>query len=56
MSVNKEIIKNEFVNASMLINKAKKAARETDMYLKNLNENILPRCQSAYITREIMKR
>ncbi|CAI6343996.1 unnamed protein product [Macrosiphum euphorbiae] len=56
VSINKEMVKNDFVNASALINKAKKKARETDLYLKNLHEKVLPRCQSADITSDIVKR
>ncbi|XP_060862265.1 metacaspase-2-like isoform X2 [Metopolophium dirhodum] len=56
VSINKEMVKNDFVNASTLINKAKKKARETDLYLKNLHEKVLPRCQSADITSDIVKR
>lgn len=54
--MNNEIIKNDFVNASTLINNAKKKAKETDLYLRKLHEKILPRCQSAYITSDIVKR
>eukprot|EP00102_Acyrthosiphon_pisum_P021137 XP_016658347.1 PREDICTED: probable serine/threonine-protein kinase DDB_G0283337 [Acyrthosiphon pisum] len=50
------MVKNDFVNASTLINKAKKKARETDLYLKNLHEKVLPRCQSADITSDIVER
>jgi len=50
------MFKNDFVNASTLINKAKKKARETDLYLKNLHEKVLPRCHSADITSDIVKR
>ncbi|XP_022168201.1 MATH and LRR domain-containing protein PFE0570w-like isoform X2 [Myzus persicae] len=56
VSMNNEMIKNDFVNASTLINKAKKKAKETDLYLKKLHEKILPRCQSADITSDIVKR
>lgn len=56
MNVNKNIVNNEFVNSSTLINKAKQLARETNFYLKKLNESILPKCQSAYITNEIIER
>lgn len=52
----KEIVKKDFVNASLLINKVKKTARETDLYLKKLNKNVLPRCQSADITSDMIKR
>lgn len=54
--MDKEIVKKDFVNASSLINKAKKTARETDFYLKKLNEKVLPRCQSADISSDITKR
>jgi len=54
--MNNEMIKNDFVNASTLINNAKKKAKETDLYLKKLHEKILPRCQSADITSNIVKR
>lgn len=50
------MVKNDFVNASTLIYKAKKKARETDLYLKKLHEKVLPRCQSANITSNIVKR
>lgn len=56
VSINKEMVKNDFVNASILINKAKKKARETDLYLKKLHEKVLPRCQAADITSDIVKR
>ncbi|XP_060835044.1 putative uncharacterized protein DDB_G0286901 [Rhopalosiphum padi] len=56
VSLNKEMVKNDFVNASTLIYKAKKKARETDLYLKKLHEKVLPRCQSADITSDIVKR
>ncbi|XP_015363595.1 PREDICTED: uncharacterized protein LOC107161627 [Diuraphis noxia] len=56
VKMNNEIIKNDFVNASILINNAKKKAKETDLYLKKLHEKILPRCQSADITSDIVKR
>lgn len=54
--MNKKAVKNEFMNSSSLINNAKKVTRETNSYLKNLNENILPRCQSGHITSEVIKR
>ncbi|XP_025203785.1 putative uncharacterized protein DDB_G0282133 isoform X2 [Melanaphis sacchari] len=54
--MNKEMVKNDFVNASTLIYKAKKKARETDLYLKNIHEKVLPRCHSADITSDIVKR
>lgn len=54
--MDKEIVKKDFVNAFSLINKAKKTARETDFYLKKLNEKVLPRCQSADITSDKSKR
>uniref|UniRef100_A0A2S2PRH9 Uncharacterized protein n=1 Tax=Schizaphis graminum TaxID=13262 RepID=A0A2S2PRH9_SCHGA len=56
ISMNKEIVKNDFVNASTLIYKAKKKAKETDLYLKKLHEKVLPRCQSTDITSDIVKR
>ncbi|XP_050056040.1 uncharacterized protein LOC114125811 isoform X3 [Aphis gossypii] len=56
VSINKEMVKNDFVNASTLIYKAKKKARETDLYLKKLHEEVIPRCQFENITSDIIKR
>lgn len=56
VSLNKEMVKKDFVNTSTLIYKAKKKGRETDLYLKKLHEKVLPRCQSANITSDIVKR
>jgi len=50
------MVKNDFVNASTLIYKAKKKARETDLYLKKLHEEVIPRCQFENITSDIIKR
>lgn len=52
--MDKETIKKNFVDASMLMYKAKKTARETDLYLKKLNNHVLPRCRSADITSDIV--
>lgn len=52
--MDKETIMKNFVNTSMLMYKAKKTARETDLYLKKLNNNVLPRCRSAIITSDIV--
>ncbi|KAF0768430.1 putative serine/threonine-protein kinase isoform X2 [Aphis craccivora] len=56
VSLNKEMVKKDFVNTSTLIYKAKKKGREADLYLKKLHEKVLPRCQSANITSDIVKR
>ncbi|KAE9537684.1 hypothetical protein AGLY_006707, partial [Aphis glycines] len=56
VSINKEMVKNDFVNSSTLIYKAKKKARETDLYLKKLHEEVIPRCQFENITSDIIKR
>jgi len=50
------MVKKDFVNTSTLIYKAKKKGREADLYLKKLHEKVLPRCQSANITSDIVKR
>ncbi|XP_050421656.1 uncharacterized protein LOC126834066 isoform X3 [Adelges cooleyi] len=55
-TVDKEAVKEDFVNASMLIAQAKKMAKETDLYLKNLNDVILPRCRSADVTSDLIKK
>lgn len=54
--VDKEISMNNFVNQSFLINKAKKKAREADLYLKKLNEIVLPRSQFTDTTSDTIKR
>lgn len=51
-----EIIKTAVVNASSFINKAKMMAREADVYLNKLSDQVLPRCRSTDITSNIMKR
>lgn len=54
--MDKKLTTKDFVDTSMLIPQAKKTASETDLYVKNLNEIILPRFQSARITSDLVKR
>lgn len=52
----KELVKKDFLKTSTLLNKAKKTVRDTDWHLKRLSEKVLPRCQSADITCDRIKR
>ncbi|XP_025418789.1 putative uncharacterized protein DDB_G0286901 isoform X2 [Sipha flava] len=53
---NKALIKEDFLKTSTLLNQAKKTVRDTDWHLKRLSEKVLPRCQSADITCDRIKR
>jgi hypothetical protein len=50
------LIKEDFLKTSTLLNQAKKTVRDTDWHLKRLSEKVLPRCQSADITCDRIKR
>ncbi|VVC43513.1 Hypothetical protein CINCED_3A019814 [Cinara cedri] len=52
----KDASKKDFVNTCLLINKAKKTAKEADLYLRKINEQFLPKFRSADITSDIGQR